>query len=166
MQLKSGRSARIRRFILRQLGNGMFAYTVYAIMFVTVFNSGTNSLQVGRQVLLCIEPHQKDPSRDLMRFIAIVSLTIICLIHYSSARAGRAANKYFCVLKVLILFILLGVGMKRAIVGPKIGFPYIPDTRKTFSNYARALLLVMFSFEGWENANFVGLLSPGSLTPS
>ena len=101
-----------------------------------------------------------------MRFIAVVSLTIICFIHYSSARAGRAANKYFCVLKVLILFILLGVGMKRAIVGPKIGFPYIPDTRKTFSNYARALLLVMFSFEGWENANFVGLLSPDSLTPS
>lgn len=63
-------------------------------------------------------------------------------------------NRYLYILKLVFLLVLLGAGAKRAVVGPKIGFPELEGS-KTFSNYAQALLLVLFSFEGWENASFV-----------
>ncbi len=141
--------------ILRHLGNGLFAYTIYAILFITLFNSGTNSLQVGRQVLIAVNPRENDPNRHLIGFIAVVVLTVVCFIHYFSARAGRAANRYLCILKLVFVVVLLGASAKTAMVGPKIGFPTLVDESKTFSNYARALMLVLFSFEGWENASFV-----------
>lgn len=141
--------------IRRHFGNGLLAYTVYAISFVVLFNSGTNSLQVGRQVLLCYEPHDGDPDQNVMRLIAMIGLSIVCLIHYFSARAGRKANRWFCVMKITILLILLGKTTKRAIMGPKIGFPQLSGQSDAFSNYAQALLLISFSFGGWENAGFV-----------
>lgn len=55
----------------------------------------------------------------------------------------------------MICLVLLVAGVKRSIVGPKLGFPYLSHNSSGFSNYAQALLLVLFSFEGWENANFV-----------
>ena len=67
----------------------------------------------------------------------------------------------------MILLVVLFVGIKRAVVGPKLQFPRMSNDSKTFSNYARALLLVLFSFEGWENANFVrtcGLSPSAQLT--
>ena len=60
-------------------------------------------------------------------------------------------------MKLMILLVSLGMGMEKAIMGPKLGFPRLSDDTNGFSHDAKALLLVLFSFEGWENANTVGL---------
>ena len=115
-------------------------------------------MQLGRLILISIKP-EETPNLDLIRFIGVVCLTTVCLVHYFSTRAGRAANRILCRMKLVSLVVLLGAGAKRAAVGPYIGYPVIsgsPDAPPPFSNYAKAFLLVLYSFEGWENASFVG----------
>lgn len=129
-------STRISYTILRHLGDGLCAFTVYAVLLVFLFNSGANSLQVGVQILLCINPHEENPDRLLMWFMAIVILSIVCLLHCFSGRAGRTMNKYFCWMKLVIIIVLVAVLMKRAIMGPRIGRPKAIGNVESFSNLA------------------------------
>jgi len=143
-------------------GNGLLAYTVYAVVFVTLFTNGTNTLQLGRLILISNKP-EETPNLDLVRFIGMVCLTSVCLVHYFSTRAGRAANRILCRIKLFSLVVLLAAGAKRAAVGPPIHYPVIPGASGApppFSNYAKALLLVLYSFDGWENASFVRVTAP------
>lgn len=139
----AGASAHINPF-LRSFGNGLLAYTLYSFVFVTLFNNGTNTLQVGRQILISYNPQEK-PNLDLTRFMGVVCLTIVCLLHYFSARAGRVTNRILCILKLGLMVTLLVAGTKRATIGPKIPYPAMagpPDTPPPFSNHPKALLLV------------------------
>ncbi|KAL6718835.1 hypothetical protein ACLMJK_003069 [Lecanora helva] len=159
----TSRTAKKRRYTIRRhLGNGLGAFTVYGIAFTILFNSGTNSLQIGWQILICVNPHEEEPHHDLVRFIAIVAFTSVCILHYHSAGFVRALNKCLCGIKLTVWLVLLVMGIKRSIVGPKIGFPRFIDVHETFSGYSHALLFIMFSFGGWENASFV----PGEIPES
>jgi amino acid transporter len=141
-------------FFGRVLGDGLLAYTVYAFLFVGLFNSGTNVLQVGREILISIKPEQ-DPNRDLVRFIGVVTISIICLIQLFSSRAGRVLNGFFALVKILFLLVLFffGVGALRSSDEPSDFTQEQPDVPTL--NYAQGILVVLYSYEGWENANFV-----------
>ncbi|RSM08719.1 hypothetical protein CEP52_004447 [Fusarium oligoseptatum] len=97
------------------LGDGLLVYIIYSISFVLFFNSGTNSMQLGRMALICITTGRKgdtddasaDVDRDGMRFIGVFVLSLICLSQYFSARFGRSLNKTLAVLKILMLLGLL-----------------------------------------------------------
>ena len=120
-------------------------------------------MQTGRQLLLAIGLAQDpteivEPDGDLVRYIGITALSIICLIHYFSARTGRAVNRIFTVLKLLFLIILFIAGIVRAVRvgdGELVTSPFDEKHPTSFSNYAKAFLLVIFSFQGWENGNYV-----------
>lgn len=144
----------------RFLGNGLLAYICYATLFVGLFNSGTNALQVGRQVLIARDPTNSTPDGDTVRFIGIVTLTILCLMQYFYATLGRRLNVTVAVLKIIFLIILLGGGASSAI-NHRYGAPTFTECSPLHrsTGYAKALLLVIFSYEGWENANFVSQLS-------
>lgn len=143
-----------RVFFGRLFGDGLLAYIIYAFLFVGVFNSATNTLQIGREFLICISPNQ-NPNRHLVRFIGIVAFSIICLIQLFSSRAGRSLNSIFALIKILFLLVLLGFGFAaiRHNTSP------VEFTQKVSGipalNYAQAILIVLFSYTGWENANFV-----------
>ena len=92
------------------MGNGLFAYTIYAFLFIGTFNSATNCMQVGRQILTLISPHDESPSGSLLRFIAIVALTVVCLLHYFSPAWGRALNLKFALTKIALLLALVIAG--------------------------------------------------------
>jgi len=141
--------------ISRLLGDGLLAYTVYAFLFVAVFNSATNILQIGRQTLIAIHP-DSPPNADLMRFIAVFALSIICFIQLFSSRAGRALNNFSSILKILFLIVLLGFGFDALRRHGSAG-DFTDKTPVEVSNfsYAQALLIVLYSYEGWENATFV-----------
>ncbi|KAM6530406.1 hypothetical protein FALCPG4_008533 [Fusarium falciforme] len=173
--------------ITRFLGDGLFAYITYSIAFVAFFNSGTNSMQIGRFLLLCIQDDKdttsssteqenkaeqevsNDINQDLMRFIGVVTLSIICLLQYFSPGFGRGMNKTLAVIKLAFMVALFIVGI--AATGRKIedrsGDWYVwhptKDEQENDSDigersdltFAKALLLVLFSFQGWENATFV-----------
>ncbi len=142
------------------MGNGLCAYITFAVLFVWVFNSATNNLQVGRQTLLVVEPRNQDPSRLLIWFVAVVVLSAVCFLHYFSARAGRVANRLLCLAKLGTLLVLLIAGSIMAARGAKIGCPLSVRNASDVSTYAHALALVLFSYQGWENAAFVSALHP------
>ncbi|XEU94919.1 hypothetical protein FSHL1_000203 [Fusarium sambucinum] len=148
-------------------GDGLLAYIIYAIAFVLFFNSSTNALQTGRMILIVAKPGDDKVNHDLMRFIGVFCLSLICLLQYFSPKFGRRMNVYTAVAKV---FMLLGIIIVGGIAACKNKTP--EEWKDTYAiedptnyekgvSWAKALLTVLFSFQGWENATFVtGQIGP------
>jgi amino acid transporter len=145
----------------RLFGDGLLAYVVYAILFVAVFNSGTNAMQIGRMILLAIQADKSgmDVNRDLVRFIGVFALSLLCFLQYFSPTVGRKLNVLWAFVKIIFVIALIGVGGHAAAT-------LSADQKTSWSanmlsndsssrDWAKALLSVLFSFEGWENATFV-----------
>ncbi|KAG5810033.1 hypothetical protein H9Q74_010067 [Fusarium xylarioides] len=161
--------AQLRRELM---GDGLLAYIIYCLMFIVFFNSATNSLQFGRMILMCLNAHKADNSsiadedndtvadgddatatnnepdvnHDLMRFIGVTILSIICLAQFFCPSWGRKLNKFLAVVKIGFL---IGNAVTRA----QDWFEWHGSPSKV--QFAKALLAVLFSFEGRENATFV-----------
>lgn len=165
---------KIRGVLRKFLGDGLLAYITYSIVFVANFNSGTNSMQTGRMILLCIaaaEPGTPDVNRDAVRLIGVVVLTAICLLQFFSPAIGRALNKGFAVVKILFLialFLVAAAANAHPMTTPDGAMvdraPDWATWHETGSKlyFAKALLAVLFAFEGWENATFVSRTHIGS----
>ncbi|KAF4475783.1 alcohol oxidase [Fusarium agapanthi] len=188
------RLAQLRR---KLLGDGLLAHIIYSLMFIVFFNSATNSLQFGRMVLMCINAHKihrstsdtvvdgddvsatnidADVNHDLMRFIGVTILSIICLAQFFFPSWGRKLNKFLAVVKIGFLVGVIIVALAALsnniedIKGNAV--PRAQDWLEWHGSpskvqFAKALLAVLFSFEGWENATFVSFfplitLQPGS----
>jgi amino acid transporter len=132
---------------------------------VLVYGDATNSMHFGEQVLISatwtstvIAP-ATEPSITIeprmMRFIAVVILSLICMFHYFTARGGRALNQALAFGKFVALLALIGLGARTVQENRQAGANYPLTPTRTLSNTAAALLLVLFSFQGWENATFV-----------
>lgn len=204
----------VRRTMRKLSGDGLLGFVVYAVIFVGVLNSSTNSMQFGKVILVAIQADQfsKDArhelNRDLVRFIAVAALSIICLVQFFSPRAGRRLNNLAAVVKILFMLLLIifgGLAASKArknptdwtkkncvfgngtysvfpddttccidsdidsvlrdttcFLGDVVDNIIRPDTDNKFAKkgtgsdaWAKAMLLVLFSFEGWENATFV-----------
>lgn len=163
-----------RNWLRRLLGDGLLPYVIYSLLFLAVFNSGTNSMQTGRMILLCIDADkgnpggaQPDVNRDLLRFIGVFVLTIISLIQYFSAESGRSLNRFLACVKMIFLIVLFCGGAKMAVKRSNADFEghsksgewWVWNSTSKW-NYAKALLSVLFSFEGWENGTFVSDQAP------
>jgi len=155
-----------KRWGRRILGDGLLGYITLSILFVAFFNSGTNGMQTGRMVLLCIGADQVTPegaipevNRDLVRFIGIFTLSVICALQYFSPEMGRRVNKAFAVVKLITLLVLIGVGgnaaLKRGDAADRRAEWWLWYPQDNSLSFAKAMLAVLFSFEGWENATFV-----------
>lgn len=210
----------VRRTMRKLSGDGLLGFVVYAVIFVGVLNSSTNSMQFGKVILVAIQADQfsKDArhelNRDLVRFIAVAALSIICLVQFFSPRAGRRLNNLAAVVKILFMLLLIifgGLAASKArknptdwtkkncvfgngtysvfpddttccidsdidsvlrdttcFLGDVVDNIIRPDTDNKFAKkgtgsdaWAKAMLLVLFSFEGWENATFVSTRPDG-----
>ncbi|KIX95276.1 uncharacterized protein Z520_09193 [Fonsecaea multimorphosa CBS 102226] len=165
-ELTSGRSGRGRSWIKRLLGDGLYAYCTYAFIFVAFFNSAANCLQIGRLLLFARNP-EEDPDRDFLRTIAFLVLLLLCLLQYFSPQSGRVLNQIFAAVKIFLLLVVLCAGWHAIQVGtyPGAGFQQCDPPAASMSKIqvAKAFLLVIFSYEGWENATFVaGEIDPQS----
>ncbi|KAK4167859.1 high-affinity methionine permease [Cladorrhinum sp. PSN259] len=179
---KKGLGRYVKTAIRKFLGDGLLAYITYSVSFIGLFNSGTNSMQTGRMILICIAASDTvageatDINRHVARLIGFVVLTAICLIQYFSPNTGRKLNKFLATIKILFLVALFAVALsavskplmtpgpngkevnraedwtKWHTPAPKEGQRVI---KRTWATFAKALLAVLFSFEGWENATFV-----------
>jgi amino acid transporter len=165
------------------MGDGLLAYIIYSLMFIVFFNSATNSLQFSRMILMCIDAHKADNStlinaneerlvdpdvnQDLMRFVGVTILSIICLAQFFSPSWGRKLNKFLAVVKIGFLIGVIIVGLAalsndiadekgNAVARAQDWLTWHGSPSKV--QFAKSLLAVLFSFEGWENATFVSLL--------
>ncbi|KAF4459686.1 High-affinity methionine permease [Fusarium albosuccineum] len=163
------------RWWRKVFGDGLCAFINYSIAVILFFNSGTNSMQFGRMVLLCIQSDRTgvnnvpaDINRDLMRFIGIVVLSVICLLQYFGPSFGRRLNKTLVIIK---LGSLLGLLISEIVATTRdIDIDRSADWTVWHDSaepnkivFAKAMLSVLFSFQGWENATFVSSPCPSIL---
>jgi amino acid transporter len=140
----------------------LLSYTCYAFYFVFFYTTATNSMQFARQVIIAATNNTDDSDERVMRFIAVVITTVVCLLLYFSTAAGRRFNRYLAWLKISML---ISIGIAGAV---KASRATAEDITKSFqttpSNSAPALLQILFSFQGWENATLVAGEIPDNKT--
>lgn len=98
-----------------------------------------------------------------MRLLAASSLSILCLIQYLSPQSARKLNRWLAVVKIFFLFLVLFAGFHAIRTTPYkgAGFQECAPPKRSKIEYGKAMLLVIFSYEGWENATFVaGEINP------
>jgi len=142
---------------------------MYGIPFILLGNLAGNSLALGRYVMLAAgysnAAGQLTASNGSVVGIAIGALTLVMLIHMSSRRGGLILNDAFAIFKVLLLVAIIIIGFVFRAGGlphtdrlggqnfdPKTSFT---DRTNAISSYTQSLLLVMYSFSGYEQPFYV-----------
>ncbi|KAG7289126.1 hypothetical protein NEMBOFW57_005489 [Staphylotrichum longicolle] len=140
------------------------ATSVFAVQIVLLGFSAGNSLAFGRYVLLAAGHPM--PDGWIPRAIAVACMTLVVLLHGVFPKWGLRLTNALGIFKVLVLLLIVFSGFAALA-----GYRLVPDPHN-FDNfwaiekgdgyggggayaYATALLQVVYSYKGWENANYV-----------
>lgn len=135
----------------------LLATVLFSIFFISISNSGGNSIQFAKHILLTANPEvvtTTELDKRLISYIAISVLTLVCFIHYFSRNSGLLLNLGFAVYKIflVIVFIIFGcIASSR----PDNGKSDWGDQPIKSKNVLAAMIYIMYSYQGWENANYV-----------
>ncbi|KAI0008348.1 amino acid transporter [Xylariaceae sp. FL0662B] len=132
-------------------------------MVLLGFSSG-NSLAFGRYILAAAGNTEGDGWKA--RGIAIVCITFAVVLHSTLPKWGLRLVNLLGVFKVVILLIIVFSGFAaiagRLLVPPPGNFynAFAIETTEDYGGqgaygYATALLRIIYSYKGWENANYV-----------
>ena len=86
--------------------------------------------------------------------IAVLAIVMVSAINYFGARPGSRVLNVFVALKVLALLALIGAGLLLPEAAPG-ATPIVPSGSVTVMAFGAALVPIMFSYGGWQNANYV-----------
>ncbi|KAK7207300.1 amino acid permease-domain-containing protein [Myxozyma melibiosi] len=129
-------------------------------MILLGFSAG-NSLAFGRYMLFAAGIDY--PSEHASRIVAVICITSVVLLHGLHPAAGTALFNGLGLFKVLVLLLVVFTGIF-ALMG---WIPHVEDPGNFTNmfensgfgggtyNYATALLRIVYSYRGWENANYV-----------
>ncbi|KAJ4306631.1 hypothetical protein N0V88_001436 [Collariella sp. IMI 366227] len=140
------------------------ATSVFAVQMVLLGFSAGNSLAFGRYVLLAVGHPM--PDGWIPRAIAVACMTFVIILHAAFPKWGLRLTNALGIFKVIVLLLIVGSGFAALA-----GYRLVPDPGN-FDNfwavekgdgyggggayaYATALLQVVYSYKGWENANYV-----------
>jgi len=142
---------------------------MYGIPFILLGNLAGNALALARYVMLAAgysdAAGKLTASQGSVVGIAVGTLTLVVLVHMSSRRGGIVLNDLFAVFKVLLLLAIVVIGLifrgnglpqKDHLGGqnydPKTSFA---DRTTAVSSYTQSLLLVIYSYSGYEQPFYV-----------
>jgi amino acid transporter len=122
-------------------------------------NNYGNAVIFAKYVLLAANPDTTktvDLDDRLVRFIAIILVAFICLLHYFSGRFGLFINRLLALFKVILLITVFAAGM-RASNQPGSGKHDLHKSyeKKSYLDGLAAMVLILYSYSGYENANYV-----------
>ncbi|KAK0652600.1 amino acid/polyamine transporter I [Cercophora newfieldiana] len=140
------------------------ATSVFAVQMILLGFSAGNSLAFGRYVLLAAG--HPLPDGWAARSIAVLCITFVVVLHATLPQWGLRLTNVLGVFKVLVVLVIVFSGFAALA-----GYRLVPDPRN-FENiwaiekgdgyggggayaFATALLQVVYSYKGWENANYV-----------
>jgi amino acid transporter len=127
----------------------------FATFFITIANTTGNAIAFARFVMIAVLPTEtrlEALDSKVVKLVAINIVSVVCLLHYFSHNLGRFLNKLLAIYKFCLLLAVMIAGFcaTRAKNG---GFDKdIPQNPK---NQLGGIVLVLYSFTGWENANYV-----------
>ncbi|RPB05326.1 amino acid transporter [Choiromyces venosus 120613-1] len=135
------------------------ASCTYAIIMVLLGNSAGNTITFGRYILLAAGKPFPTPWEQ--RGIAVGVLTFCCLLHSFLPKWGVRLSNALGVFKVVILLLIVFSGF--AALAGNIRIDEKPNNftsafegrRGDATSYTSALLNIIYSYRGWENANYV-----------
>lgn len=137
----------------------LLATIIFSGFFLVLGNSYGNSVTFAKHVMLAVEPDYATTTEldtRQVRFIAIVVLSAVCLLHYFSNKFGLFLNKLFALFKVILLITVFVAGIKAANKdgSGRNDFRETHGERKSVDGLA-AMVLIFYAYQGWENANYV-----------
>lgn len=86
--------------------------------------------------------------------IAVLAIVLVSAINYVGVRPGSRVLNVFVALKVLALLALIGAGLMLPEPAPGAAAA-APAASVTVMAFGAALVPIMFSYGGWQNANYV-----------
>lgn len=146
---------------------------IFGVIYVIVGNLSGNAVALGIYILQAAGIEGNDP---LVRGLAVVSLTVACLLHASWRKGGIVVNNVLAVMKALVLVAIIVIGFAASAGasfghGPVHGETVNPETQAKTSNfdtqtsfafarndpagYAEAFLYVTYTFKGYEQPFYV-----------
>ncbi|KAL7268527.1 hypothetical protein RUND412_008848 [Rhizina undulata] len=146
------------------------AICVFSVLFVLLANTSANAIAFSQYIIMAFEPDNPIPDQRLQKFVALVCITIACLIHLFSRKMGLLLNNSLAIYKVILLVFVALTGFA-CLAGARTESAKLADNGDDYGveglenafvgssenpyNYANAMLGVLFSYQGWENANYV-----------
>ena len=133
-----------------------------------LYTTCTNSLQFANQVLRAADvgnlTAEWSPDRRLLGTLAFLITTGVCLLLYFDSQTSRKLNVALAAAKVALLVAVFGAGCFYRARNEHVSSgwsSHIQGINVPPFGWARALVIVFFSFHGWENATFVSKLHFG-----
>jgi len=87
--------------------------------------------------------------------IAVLAIVLVSAINYVGVRPGSRVLNVFVALKVLALVALIVAGLLLPGAAPGAAATPMPGGSVTIMAFGAALVPIMFSYGGWQNANYV-----------
>jgi amino acid transporter len=134
----------------------LLATILFSGFFIVLGSSAGNSLSFAKHILLAAKPDITDSSeldKRLVILIAVTILTVVCLLHYFSRSTGLLFNSALALYKITLLLAFF-IGGAIASTKKNSG---IHDWNQQSSNFntLSAFIYVLYTYQGWENANYV-----------
>ena len=143
----------------------LLATVLFSAFFIIGSNTDGNSLQFAKNTLLAANPEVTNTTeldKRLVTLIAIIVLTIISFVHYFSRNSGLFLNLSFAGFKIILVIVLTiagGIASGQPVNG-KSDWGNQPIPKK---DVLAALIYIMYSYQGWENANYVSFYAKPSM---
>lgn len=136
----------------------LLSTVLYSGFFITLGNTAGNSVAFAKYVLAAATGVEKTSQFDkrLVNLIAVAILSVICLLHYFSSKMGLFLNRFLACYKVgLLSTVFIAGAAARHQHGS--GLSDWHDTKSPRSGFdtLSALIYIFYSYQGWENANYV-----------
>jgi hypothetical protein len=141
---------------------------VFAAMFILLNGVQSNTLQMGKEIIIANSPNDTSINQALEKLFAVMIITFVCqLLSYSRTIYIRIGNMLALLKVISLVFISLcgiaALAHARVAGVNEIKTPYgTTNFSKAFASasnspyqYGLALLSVIRAFQGYENANFV-----------
>lgn len=125
---------------------------------VLLGNTASNAITFGRYILLAAGKPSPTPWEQ--RSTAVGALTFCCLLHSFLPKWGVRLSNALGLFKIVVLLLVVLSGFAALAGKLRVEKPnnftdaFDGSTRDAY-NYAAALLNVIYSYQGWENANNV-----------
>lgn len=136
----------------------LLATILFSIHFILFAGTGGTAVVFAKYTLAMAMPDTSISDMDdrLINLVAVFVQTGVCLLLYFGRRLTLFLNKAFSFLKIALL-ITIFIGSLTAI-NRRHG---LDDFKTVQPGYKRsdclsAMIYVLFSYQGWENANYVG----------
>ena len=136
----------------------LLASVVFSFFWILLASNAGNSIACAQYALQLASPNTPSSEFDdrLLRFVAIVVITTVCLLLYFARRLCFILNNIFALFKVVLCLVLFGAGMydiHKDDSGVK-DFNERQPGSDPVSTIA-AMVYILYSYQGWEHTNYV-----------